>query len=575
MDKSNQMSNKNCKTYLSMAYLLLSWFIVAFGQPAWMPWLGLAAAACGYALFWKGLIIFPSWKQRFLAATLWFAFVQSIQLSWMTSVKYVGSLVLIVYGLLTIAWGVQFALISLWVPRSGTVSILRMLFIAAFWTILEWSRLHILSGFSWNPAGLALSGNVYPLQMAAVGGIYGMTFWVMLVNLLAFNIFKIFEQRNSFAYAKPFIIAWIVLGVFPYAFGWLHVAFHESRMASSSPLTVLAIQTFLKPDQKVPYKEFEGVALSPLDQWKRILNELKDYRGKQIDLILLPEGTVPYGTDYPIYPLASVQETLIQIFNLGDAHDLPAPYTTSASTFFDENHRAFWAAGNGYWAQAIADLFHANVIIGLEDFVKASGKKSKSYQAAFHYRPFEKTAARYEKRILVPMGEYIPFNWCKGLAARYGVYDSFSPGTEAKIFQCKIPMGISICYEETYGNLMRENRLMGAAVLINLTNDGWYPDSKLPRQHLDHSRPRTVENGFALLRACNTGVSAIVDSLGRTVAELGSDQESPSNTPQVLSATVSSYNYQTLYTFWGDKFIIGLCILMVSVYFFAFLRNNH
>lgn len=552
--------------------LFSSWLIVAFGQPARAPWLGLIAAAFGYALFWRGMVCFSRAKQRFLSAAAWFALVQCVQLSWMTSIKYVGGLVFIVYTLLCIAWGAQFAFVSLWIPSKGPIPVHKVFFIAALWTILEWSRLYILSGFSWNPVGLGLTGSPYPLQMASVTGVYGLTVWVMLTNLMVFNAWQIVEQRResglSNVHARKYFIAWIVLAVFPYVSGWIHISFHERRMSNASSLSVMAVQTSLRPDQKVTFEGFGGVpALQPKEQWKRILNAIKDHHGQKIDLILLPEGTVPYGTNLPIYTLSSVQEELAQIFKLKDLSELPLPREPMASPFLNEHHEPLWVVGNGYWAQAVANLFRADVMIGLEDYVKDSAKEVKSYQAAFHYQPFAETANRYEKRVLVPMGEYIPFDWCKGLAARYGVYDSFIHGKEAKVFQSETPLGISICYEETYGDLMRENRLIGAAALVNLTNDGWYPNSKLPRQHLDHARPRSVENGFALLRSCNTGVSAMIDCLGRTVAELGSDQESPSQDPQLLLATISSYNYKTLYTFWGDKFIIGLCFLTVLSYF--------
>jgi apolipoprotein N-acyltransferase len=122
-------------------------------------------------------------------------------------------------------------------------------------------------------------------------------------------------------------------------------------------------------------------------------------------------------------------------------------------------------------------------------------------------------------------------------------------------------MGISVCYEETYGHIMRENRQLGAQLLVNLTNDGWYPQSKLSQQHFYHAIPRTVENGIALVRACNTGISAAVDSLGRVVARLAADDGPEELQPEVLRVSVPTYHYFTLYSFWGDAFILSFSVL--------------
>jgi apolipoprotein N-acyltransferase len=72
------------------------------------------------------------------------------------------------------------------------------------------------------------------------------------------------------------------------------------------------------------------------------------------------------------------------------------------------------------------------------------------------------------------MAEYIPFSFCKEIAAEYGIQGSFTEGKEATIVQgCNGPFSLSICYEETFGNLMREGRQNGSEMLVNLTSD--YP----------------------------------------------------------------------------------------------------
>lgn len=107
---------------------------------------------------------------------------------------------------------------------------------------------------------------------------------------------------------------------------------------------------------------------------------------------------------------------------------------------------------------------------------------------------------------------------------------------------------------------MRENSQKGAHLLVNLTNDGWYPRSTLPQQHLDHARLRTVENGLPLLRACNTGITTALDSHGRTIAALDNSEEAPG----ALQVDVPLHRYRTLYSRTGDALIVllsGFCLI--------------
>jgi apolipoprotein N-acyltransferase len=154
------------------------------------------------------------------------------------------------------------------------------------------------------------------------------------------------------------------------------------------------------------------------------------------------------------------------------------------------------------------------------------------------------------------MGEYIPFTWCRQLAAQYGITGSFTCGKSAKVFKGPVPFGTSICYEEIYGHLMRQNRLLGAELLVNLTNDGWFPQSHLPKQHFDHARLRTVENGIPLVRACNTGITGAMDSFGRIIGVLGEDPMERQKIADSIRLDVPLYHYHTFYAQYGDLSVI-------------------
>lgn len=522
-------------------YFLLSFFIVAVAQPDWSPLSCILASAVGYALFWKGMLLVSGYKKKFLLAVLWFGAIQAVQVSWFAADRYVGAYIYIFLVLLFLGIGVQFGFVSLFVKRD--LSIIQILGISGGWALCEWARLYLLSGYSWNPSGIALSGTHYGMQIASAVGVFGMGFWIFLTNLMALQLL------NAFSWTRAAL--WSLVAATPYLFGWAHLTFHSQQMRENPEfLSTLLVQASIYPEYKLPLNG--SVPLSPDMQWERILNMLLPYAETRPDLIVLSEAVVPYGARFPIYPIQTLKHVFTSFF---ETHEALPPAT---SEYVD----------NVYWAQALANVFSADVVIGLEDFEmdKESDIRT-AYNAAFFARPFSNELKRYEKRVLVPMGEYIPFDWCRSFLVKYGIQDSFSPGKEAKVFEGgKASVGISICYEETYGHLMRESRLKGAGVLINLTNDVWYPRSRLPMVHFLHGRLRAVEAGAPLLRSCNTGVTCGVDCLGRLVAMLPYECAGEHCPADALSFSLPLYNYPTFYTHFGDLPVVAL-----SGLWFAFL----
>ena len=125
----------------------------------------------------------------------------------------------------------------------------------------------------------------------------------------------------------------------------------------------------------------------------------------------------------------------------------------------------------------------------------------------------------------------------------------------------------SICYEETFSDIVREGKTLGAHMLVNLTSDAWYPSSTLPLQHFEHARLRTVENGVPLIRACNNGITGAIDSYGRTIGIYGGDHpEEVEWTQGAIVVDVPLQNHWTLYSHTGDKLIAGVsaAILLYS-----------
>ncbi len=548
-------------------YLSISFLIAAFGHPAWVHGLGILASSIGFALFWKAMLQIPSSAGRFFLSMAWFGLVQSVQISWLSSTDYMGPLILVVYFFLCVGLGAQFgllsSLLSVWGTGRGT-GWLTGFALAGCWVILEWIRVFFMTGFTWNPVGLALADYSSSLQWASVFGVYGLSFWVILTNLWALKLLSGMEKgrfRNFWKKSKKKAGVWCGMAVFPYFFGVVHQTWVEWRHPlSSTSFSVALVQTALLPEEKDFVSDRSTAFIPPLDQWERVLVFLDPE--KEVDLIVLPEAAFPFGAYRFNYPYELAKLAWERNFGKDSAKDFPPLQLPFASKSMNG-----WKVNNAFLTQALSNHFNADVIIGLDDVDLEEGKK---YNAAFHFTPQGSRPDRCEKRVLVPVGEYIPLEHWQAIsgfvAEQFGIGDSFHPGTETKIFNASIPIGVSICLEETYSMLIRDLRLKGAELFVNVSNDVWFPRSQLPQHQFLHARTRSVENGVYTVRSCNTGVTGGIDCFGRPIDSLPVSEM----TAGVLYLDFPMRSYQTFYLFWGDSAILGIssAFLVLQLLFF-------
>lgn len=558
----NDIHLKPLKTSQKAAVFLLSLVIVGFGQPATAPWLTFLAALAGYAGICRVLLDIELPSSRFRLGTVWFTLVQAIQLSWTLTHPY--NYIYFVYFAFSLVCGLQWGFFALFVKLQNIINLRKTIALAALWTLLEWSRFFIFSGYSWNPSGLALTENLYSLQFATLGGIFLLSFWVLLINLTALRAWLLLPKLRP-AYLTA------CLALLPYLFGVAHISYHDSQIkkqelaSQPDPFRALLVQTAFPAEEALPFDDKQSYIAYVLDEWKQILRIVQPHRGKPIDLIALPEYVVPFGTYTFLYPYDSVAEAVHDVFGPVDQSLLP-PLETPLARLYRTNLGDRWFVNNAFWVQTIANIFQSDVIVGLEDAEDFDDGVREHYSAAIHFKPNTSpetfSPKRYAKRVLLPLAEYIPFSWLHPIAANYGIQGSFTSGTEAIVFENRTaPFGVSICYEETFGNIMRECRFNGAELLVNLTSDVWYPNSNLPKQHFDHSRLRTVENGIPLVRACNTGVTACIDSLGRVVSMLGDTTPESQWISEALYVEAPRYHYPTIYSRYGDLPVILFCCI--------------
>ena len=173
-----------------------------------------------------------------------------------------------------------------------------------------------------------------------------------------------------------------------------------------------------------------------------------------------------------------------------------------------------------------------------------------------------KAQGQYIKRHLVPFGEYVPLeSWLRGVITFFDLPMSRNqpgPREQAPLTLNGITLGLSICYEIAYPELVR-SAARDPGLLVTISNDTWFGDSIGPWQHLQIAQMRALEMGRDLLRVTNNGVTALIDATGKQIAML------PRNEPGVLVGEVSMYEGKTPFQTWGYRFL--WTVLMVA--FFA------
>ncbi len=555
--KSLSLENYKIKFKITpVLYFLISGFLVALGQPAWFPFLGVLASICGYALFWRGFTKISSNSTRFWLSLSWFMATEAIHLSWMTATEFQGIYFYGVYLFVLVCEGLQFALLNhLLFGSQKALSYSRIGLGAGFWVWMEWLRLFFLCGFPFNPVGLSLTSSLIGMQNVSIAGIYGLSFWVMATNLMLYKYFENPSRKKAGIFA-------LLLICLPYIYGSMHLLVHspKSQRFFSKSARVLLVQTALDPVMKTGFRGFENM-VAPIDQWGLIYQHVQESGQDKVDLIVLPETAVPLSHNTPYYSIQSVRAMVHWYFGERGLERLP--HLEEGEVLVD----------NLYLSQSLANIYESQVVVGLEQVHCLELQNFSAHAAAFSLSPSQEPQV-YHKQILIPLVEYIPFEWCKKLAKRFHIEGWFERGRGAVVFEGDLRVSPSICMEEMYGWIVRKNRLAGAQVLVNITNDAWYPNSKLPKQHFDHGILRAVENGVPLLRACNTGVTAGIDSLGRIIESFPKKGSLSQWEKGALLVDLPLAHHQTLYTFWGDSFVLSLSFLLVLIFIFNSIGSN-
>ena len=199
-----------------------------------------------------------------------------------------------------------------------------------------------------------------------------------------------------------------------------------------------------------------------------------------------------------------------------------------------------------------------------------SKEKIDYYNSAYLLSPEGEIKGKYNKVHLVPYGEFVPlrtvFPFINKLTAGMGDFTAGSGYYPLTMGDKKI--GVLICYEGILPSAAREYKKKGSQLLVNITNDAWFGATSAPFQHFSMAVFRAVETRFYLVRAANTGVSAIVDPRGEIVAGTNIFERA------AIKGKVKYSNIQTIYAEYGDIVVLVCCLLVLFFFAFVILKKG-
>jgi apolipoprotein N-acyltransferase len=447
---------------------------------------GLPAAAM--AGWWFGL-------GYFVSGLYWIGYaflVDAPTFAWLMPFAVLG---LPAYLALFPAFG--FALARLIWSKDGS----RVIALAASLTASEWLRGHVLTGFPWNAFGYALSKPLALAQVASLIGLWGLTFLsVAIFASPAVLIDGNSRGRRPWVAPAMALLMLVVMGIF----GAVRLSLQPTATVANVKLRIM--QPNLQQDVRFNYAAKAEVMQKYLTLSDRASGP-QSTGVRDASILIWPESAFPFFLTREADAMAQIDDLLpkgtILITGSVRAPDLP-PGTRITRAY-----------------NSIYVIDHDGSVLSI-----------------------------YDKLHLVPFGEFLPFqDWMEklGFVQLTKVQGGFIPGTGRRAMEVpNAPRALPlICYEAIFPDEVaaRGDR---PGWIINLTNDGWFGISTGPYQHLQQARLRAIEQGLPVVRAANTGISAVIDPMGRIVARLGLGVEG------VLDSSLPAAIAPTIYARSGD-----------------------
>jgi len=374
-----------------------------------------------------------------------------------------------------------------------------LLVLPALWTLSEWLRGWLFTGFPWLNLGYSQTDG--PLAgLAPVVGVYGLSYLLAVAAGLLLWAFYGAQRQRLIALGGAVAVSALALLLNTYH--WTEPTQKKIKVS------------LLQGNVPQNLKWRESYKQASIDLYMRMTRENFDS-----DIIVWPETALP----------AFYHQSKFFLKQLAEEAEAHQSHVLLGLAVADENDRDRY--------------YNSMVLVG------------EPHQ--FYY-----------KSHLVPFGEYLPLKFLLGEAIRFlkiPMADFSSGDTHQPLMHAgDLYIGMSICYEDAFGEEVIRT-LPKANVLANVSNDAWFGDSFAPHQHLQMARMRALEAQRPMLRATNSGISAIIDERGKIQAQ------SPQFVSTVLSGEAQPMTGATPYVLWGNYPVVLISFLILL---FAALKKT-
>ncbi len=395
----------------------------------------------------------------------------------------------------------------------------KVLLFSLLFVIAEILRSNLFSGFPWNLLGYTWMFEIHFAQLGSVFGIYGLSFFAVLIGLLPVLFWKKKSNQSNKIGDKILAASLVCFLLINFLFGLFYI--DSKKIITDDQTKIRLLQANVK-------QEIKWVESQKRDNFLKHVYATNQKNLDDVDVVIWSETSVPY--------VVNDDEALLE-----------------------------------YMRQAVPNkgiLITGGLRLKREDIGE---KKFPDVWNSIFVVSNEGVTQHYDKHHLVPFGEFVPLHKFLSFLFLDEAIDSITGGGKGfsegdgpqTLIAESFTFGPLICYEAIFsGEVIDKKHLPD--IFVNLTNDAWFGNSSGPYQHFNMARMRAIEYGIPLIRVAGTGISALVDPFGRVVARLNLNEEG------MIDVRLIRNSRSTIYTIYGQipfliLFSLTLVILIVSL----------
>ena len=384
-----------------------------------------------------------------------------------------------------------------------------------------------LLGITFRTIGAFWMATPWTSMLITLFGGGGLTFLVVFMNGLVTYSMK--KKREAISYSCLFFLLSLLV------ISSLLFYFSPTSKASSPSKIALLHQATLAINEPTPRDLYELY----LNEMNKLFNLLPTLKKERVNLIILPEGAFPYSHDTS-FLMKRMLPSRLQPYLKGKDEEVTTEEIMST----------------------IAQYTGAFLLLGIERREQLSledESKTRFYNSSFLFSP-NGSVSFYDKRVLVPGGEYIPLEEAfLPILHYYGITGSFQEGKEARVLSTDtIRLFPLICYEETLTQYVSPVHRLHPTLVVSMSNDHWFPSYFFANEHWLLGKMRAMEEGLMLVRCSNLGVSGIILPNGKEVIKSRSPFEE-----ELLLCNVYPESQKTLYSYLGEPIVSLLFALLL------------